>query len=144
MRILDSDHCVALLRGYLDLRGRVSPDEDLAVTAITVGELVHGVYRSSRAEENLARLVVLLAAVTVLPYDEGAARRFGHVKAELEHAGKGLGDLDLQIASIAMEHDVPLVTHNQGHFKRVPGLKVEDWLEDKVGRRSHRASSRRP
>jgi predicted nucleic acid-binding protein len=36
--------------------------------------------------------------------------------------------LDLQIASIAMEHDAPLATHNQRHFKRVPGLVVEDWL----------------
>ena len=129
VRIVDSDHCVALLRGRLDLRGRISPTDDLAVTAISVGELMHGVHKSSRVEENLARLGVLLAAVIVLPYEEGAARRFGRAKAELERAGEGLGDLDLQIASIALEHDVPLVTHNRRHFKCVPGLMLEDWLE---------------
>jgi tRNA(fMet)-specific endonuclease VapC len=129
VRIIDSDHCVALLRGHLDLRGRISPDEELAVTAISVGELMHGVYKSSQVEENLARLGVLLAAVIVLPYDERAAGRFGRIKAELERAGEKLGDLDLQIASVALEHSVPLVTHNRKHFGRVPGLVIEDWLE---------------
>ena len=129
MKIMDSDHCVALLRGRLNLQERVLPDEELAVTAISVGELVHGVYKSSQVDENMARLSVLLAAVIVLPYDERAAAHFGRVKAQLEFAGDRLGDLDLQIASIALERGVPLVTHNRKHFERVPGLGIEDWLE---------------
>jgi tRNA(fMet)-specific endonuclease VapC len=129
MKIVDSDHWVALLRSRLDLRERVAPAEDLAMTAISVGELAHGACKSGRATENLARLDVLLAAVTVLPYDEAAARRFGLLKAELERAGTQLSDLDLQIASIALHYDAPLVTHNRRHFERVPGLVVEDWLE---------------
>ena len=129
MRILDSDHCVALLRGSLDLRGRVSPTEELAVTAISVGELAHGVFRSRRVDENMARLDALLAAVVVLAYDERAGRHLGRAKVESERAGSPLSDLDLQIASIALEHNVPLVTHNRQHFERVPGLVVEDWLE---------------
>jgi tRNA(fMet)-specific endonuclease VapC len=129
VRVLDSDHWVALLRGRLDVYHQVSPDEPLAITAISAGELVHGAAKSARAADNLARLDVLLAAVTVLPYDEGAARRFGLLKAELEQAGASLSDLDLQIASIALQHALPLVTHNRRHFARVPGLVVEDWLE---------------
>lgn len=129
MRIMDSDHCVALLRGRLDLRERVSPEEQLAVTAVSVGELVHGVYKSPQVDENLARLGVLLSAVIVLPYDDRAAARFGRTKAALELAGARLGDLDLQIASIALETGAPLVTHNRRHFGRVPGLVTEDWLE---------------
>jgi tRNA(fMet)-specific endonuclease VapC len=129
MKVLDSDHCVALLRGHLDLRERVAPAEELGVTAVSVGELTHGAFKSSRVTENLARLDVLLAAVTILPYDEQAARRFGHIKADLERAGKRLSDLDLQIAATALQHDVPLVTHNRRHFDRVPGLVIEDWLE---------------
>jgi predicted nucleic acid-binding protein len=49
MKILDSDHYVAILRGQLDLSGRVASDEKLAITAISVGELVHGAAKSQRA-----------------------------------------------------------------------------------------------
>jgi tRNA(fMet)-specific endonuclease VapC len=132
MKILDSDHCVAILRGQFDLAGRVAPDEELAVTTISVGELVHGAAKSQLSADNLARLDVLLAALTVLPYDEWSARRFGQLKAQLERAGEVISDLDLQIASIALEHDAPLVTHNQKHFTRLTrlaGLVLEDWLE---------------
>ena len=128
MKILDSDHCVALLRGDLTLRGRVAPTEELAVTAVSVGELVHGVHKSARPSQNLARLDVLLASLTVLPYDEAAAHQFGLLKASLERDGMQLSDPDLQIASIATQHHAPLVTHNQQHFERVPDLILEDWL----------------
>jgi tRNA(fMet)-specific endonuclease VapC len=128
MKILDSDHCIALLRGHLDLRGRVAPTETLTVTAISVGELVHGVYKSTQIDENLARLGVLLAAVRVLPYDQAAARYFGRTKAELERMGQKLSDIDLQIASIALAQGIPLITHNRRHFERIADLAIEDWL----------------
>jgi tRNA(fMet)-specific endonuclease VapC len=131
VKILDSDHCVAILRAQLDLRGHVAPDEELATTAISAGELVHGATRSQRAADNLARLDVLLAALTVLPYDEWSARRFGQLKAQLEQAGEIIRDLDLQIASIATDHKATLVTHNAKHFSRLTdlaGLTLEDWL----------------
>jgi tRNA(fMet)-specific endonuclease VapC len=131
MKILDSDHCVAILRAQLDLTGRVSPDEELGITSISVGELVHGATKSQRAADNLARLDVLLAALTILPYDEWSARRFGQLKARLEQDGEIVSDLDLQIASIALDQEAPLITHNQKHFYRLKdlaGLILEDWL----------------
>ena len=131
MKVLDSDHCVAILRAKLDLVGHATTDEELAITAISVGELVHGAAKSQRTNENLARLDVLFAALTVLPYDEWSARRFGQLKARLEQAGEAVSDLDLQIASVALEHGAILVTHNQKHFARlanIAGLAIEDWL----------------
>ena len=131
MKILDSDYCVAILRARLDLSGRLSPDEDLAITAISIGELVHGAAKLQRAADNLARLVVLLSALVVLPYAEPAARRFGLLKAQLEQLGEPISDLDLQIASIALENDATLVTHNQKHFSRLvafANLSLTDWL----------------
>ena len=128
MKILDSDHCVAILRGELNLRGRVPADETLALTSISVAELMHGAYRSVRVEENIARLEVLLAAVVILPFEEYAARRFGLLKADLERQGSPLADLDLQIASIALENDLPFVTHNQRHFSKIKELQLLDWI----------------
>lgn len=128
MIVLDSDHCIELLRGRLDVRGRVAADEVLAVTSITVGELVHGARRSAQPERNLARVEVLLAAVEVLPFGEMAARRFGLLKADLERSGSRLADLDLQIAAICLEADVTLATHNVRHFGRIDGLTIVDWL----------------
>lgn len=133
MKILDSDHCIAILRGRLDLTRRVAHGEELATTTVSVGALVHGAAKSQRAAENLTRLDVLLAALTILPYDEWSAHRFGALKAELERAGEVIGDLDLQIASIALEQNATLVTHNKRHFSRVvelAGLEIDDWLVD--------------
>ncbi|MEW5960596.1 MAG: PIN domain-containing protein [Chloroflexota bacterium] len=128
VKILDSDHCIALLRGQLRLTDWVSPLEELAITTISVGELIHGAYKSAQSARNLARVDVLLATVTVLPFDQAAARRFGLLKASLEQAGHRLSDLDLQIAGIALDHNAPLATHNQHHFERIAGLVIEDWL----------------
>jgi tRNA(fMet)-specific endonuclease VapC len=129
MNLLDTDHCIAILRKKLDLRERVSPDEELATTAISVAELTHGANRSTHKEDNLARLEVLLSALIILPFDEAAARRFGALKAELENRGEPLDNLDLQIASIALENNIPLVTNNTRHFNRLNGLKLVNWLE---------------
>ncbi len=128
MKILDSDHCIAILRGTLDLGGKTSPDEELSVTTISVGELTHGAHKSNHPAENLARLDVLLVSLAILPYDEFAARRFGALKAQLQAQGEMLADLDLQIASIALENNATLFTHNQRHFVRIPNLNLNDWL----------------
>jgi tRNA(fMet)-specific endonuclease VapC len=92
---------------------------------------VHGAIKSQRAAGNLARLDVLLAALTIVPYEEWSARRFGEIKAQLEQAGEIISDLDLQIASIALEQNAVLITHKQKHFSRLTnmaGLTLEDWL----------------
>lgn len=128
LKILDSDHCIAILRGQLDLRQRVQPNDILAVTTISVGELTHGAYKSFNPAQSMARVDVLLATMSILPFDNQAARRFGWLKAYLEKAGMKLPTADLQIATIALVQDAPLATHNQKHFKRVPGLSLEDWM----------------
>lgn len=129
MKILDTDHCIEILRGKLNVEKKIKPGQELAIASISVAELTHGAHRSSRPEANLASLDVFLAALTVLPFDEFSARRFGALKADMERAGTPMDNLDLQIASIVMEHNAVLVTHNRRHFQRLPDLKLEDWLD---------------
>jgi tRNA(fMet)-specific endonuclease VapC len=127
--ILDTDHCIAILRGKLDVSEHIEPTASLYVTAITVSELTYGAYKSDRASAHLAQVDLLLAAVTILPFDEQPARRCGQIKDGLRRTGNPLAEPDLQIASIALHHALPLVSHNQHHFARVPGLKLLDWIE---------------
>jgi tRNA(fMet)-specific endonuclease VapC len=131
VKILDTDHCVAVLRGRLDLRGYVQPDETLAITTISVAELSYGAHKSARPQDNLTRLEAFLAGLLMLPFDEASARRYGYLRAALEKVGQVISDLDLQIASIALEAGAPLLTHNRQHFERleqVAELRLEDWL----------------
>jgi len=128
MKLLDTDHCIAILRGQLDINAHVPPQEELGTTAISVAELTHGAHRSLHKEDNLAKLEVLLSVLVILPFDEAAGRKFGELKAELEARGEPLDQFDLQIASIAIENDCELLTNNNRHFSRIGSLQLENWL----------------
>jgi len=126
--ILDTDHCVAVLRGKLDVGRYITPVTAVFTTAITVSELIYGAFKSDRPRENLEQVDLLLEGVTVLPFDTAAARRCGELKERLRRAGLPIAEPDLQIASIALRHMLPLATHNTSHFDRVPGLTLVDWI----------------
>ncbi|OQA41490.1 MAG: tRNA(fMet)-specific endonuclease VapC [Chloroflexi bacterium ADurb.Bin325] len=126
--VLDTDHCVAVLRGRLDVNRFVEPGAMLYITAITVSELIYGAHKSDRPEVHMAAIDELLAAVVVLPFDTSAARQTGQLKDGLRRAGLLPGEADLQIAGIVLSYGHTLVTHNRRHFERVPGLELVDWL----------------
>ena len=126
--ILDTDHCIEVLRGRLDIDQHISPGTQLYVTAITVGELVFGACKSNRPEYHLAQVRRLLESVIVLPYDRESGHRYGHLKDTLRRAGQPLAEPDLQIASIALSRALPFATHNTRHFARVDELGLVDWL----------------
>lgn len=110
------------------------PREDQFTSAVTVGELYKGAYRSRQVERHLTNIEErILPAVTTLPYDVATARVFGRIRAELERAGTILPDADLQIAAIALHHDLELVTGNVRHFERIAGLRLERVLAEARG-----------
>ena len=126
--ILDTDHCIAILRGKLDVSKHIAPMADLYVTAITVSELVYGAHKSDRVSAHLAQVDLLLRSVIILPFNEQPARRCGEIKETLRRMGSPIAEPDLQIASISIDHALPLASHNQRYFARVPGLKLVDWM----------------
>jgi tRNA(fMet)-specific endonuclease VapC len=65
-----------------------------------------------------------------LPFDDIAALTAGRIRAQLANLGTPIGLNDLLIASIALTHNLTLVTHNTGEFVRVKGLQIEDWEEE--------------
>ena len=116
--------------GYLRWLAGV-PREEQYTSAVVVGELYQGAFRSSavaRHLENIEKRV--LPSVTVLSYDTAAARVYGEIRALLEDAGRPLADADLQIAATALVHDMELVTGNVKHFRRVPQLRMSGAMTE--------------
>jgi predicted nucleic acid-binding protein len=110
---------------------RTVPRADQFTSAVVIGELYKGAFRSAHTARHLENIEGrVLPAMTVLPYDVGTARVFGQVQAQLETEGQVLADADLQIAATALHHDLEIVTGNQRHFRRVPGLKISTVLAD--------------
>lgn len=131
--LFDTDAISELLRPrplqpYLDWLKTI-PREDQFTSAVTVGELFKGAYRSSAREHHLKNIEDrVLPAVTALPFDVSVARVFGKVRAHLEQTGNILPDADLQIAATALYHDLELVTGNVRHFERIPDLRINRIL----------------
>ena len=80
-------------------------------------------------EENLKNIDNFLRKLRVLPLDEEATHRFGKIKVGLRRSGQIIEDFDILIASITLSQGAILVTNNVEHFKRIPGLSYENWLE---------------
>ena len=99
----------------------------MAISAVTFGELIYGAERSSQPERNLNDIEGMVARLEVLPFDELAAAHFGQLRAELARAGTPIGPYDQMIAGHARAAGLVLVTNNVDEFKRVPGLRIENW-----------------
>jgi len=69
----------------------------------------------------------------ILPYDEIAASIYGDIRFQLEKHGEPIGALDLLIAAHALSRNLVLVTISEKEFKRVKGLKVENWVKGEWG-----------
>ena len=107
------------------------PPEHQFTSSITLGELLYGAHwLREYAPLLLDRLDRTVPPnLPVLPFDGAAARRYGEVRAELEHRGKPLADAVLRIGAIALVLGLTVVTGNVRHFQRIPNLVIENWLE---------------
>ena len=135
MYLLDTDILTNLMKrapaSALVARLARVPPEDQVTSSVTLGELLYGGHRSSRTAALLERIEeTLLPELPILPFDAAAARRYGVFRAELERRGTPIGDADTRVASIALSRGLTVVTGNERHFRRVPGLEIENWLKD--------------
>ena len=100
----------------------------MAISSITLAELLHGAEKSSRVSENLAAIEDFCSRLAVLPYGPKAAQHYGAIRAALEKLGQPIGVNDMHIAAHARSEGLVLVTNNMGEFARVPALEAENWL----------------
>jgi tRNA(fMet)-specific endonuclease VapC len=100
----------------------------MAISSVTLAELMHGAEKSSRVSENLAAIEDFCSRLDVLPYGPKAAQHYGAIRAALEKLGQPIGVNDMHIAAHARSEGLVLVTNNMGEFARVPALEAENWV----------------
>jgi len=133
--LFDTDAISELLRrrpasAYIKWLLKV-PREEQFTSAVVIGELYKGAYRSQARERHLANIENrILPSVTILPYDLGCAKVFGEVRGYLEEIGTILPDADIQIAATAIYHGLELITGNLRHFQRIKNLKTNTILSE--------------
>ncbi|MEJ1958339.1 MAG: type II toxin-antitoxin system VapC family toxin [Nitrosomonadales bacterium] len=101
----------------------------MAISTITLAELMHGSEKSSRPAENLAAVEDFCSRLEVLPYTHKAAQHYGSIRTALEKIGQPIGINDLHIAAHARSEGLVLVTNNTKKFTKVPALQFENWIE---------------
>ncbi len=129
MYLLDTDTVIYALKGDQAVKRNLRKhlNDMIKISVITLMELYYGAYKSQQIIANLARIKTLEENMEVIPLGKESTEIFGLNKANLERTGTPLDDFDLIIASTAMTHNLTLVTNNIKHFKRIEGLKLENW-----------------
>lgn len=128
--LLDTNMCIYIVKqkpATVVERFNMYTVGDIAVSSITVAELMYGAQKSQQPERNLAALEQFLLPLVIAEFDSNAAYIYGEIRAVLEQQGTPIGALDLLIAAHARSLGVTLVTNNMREFERVPGMKIENW-----------------
>jgi tRNA(fMet)-specific endonuclease VapC len=102
----------------------------MAISSITLAELMHGAEKSQRVSENLSAIEDFSSRLQVLAYGTKAAQHYGAIRAALERLGQSIGVNDLHLAGHARSEGLVLVTNNVAEFERVPALELENWVAD--------------
>jgi tRNA(fMet)-specific endonuclease VapC len=127
--MLDTDICIYAMKQKPEkviAALRRNEAKGICLSSVTVAELWFGVNKSGSRKNELA-LEQFLSTFELLPFDQRVAKVYGGVREKLESMGKPIGPLDTQIAAHALTLNLTLVTNNVNEFKRVEGLKLENW-----------------
>jgi len=131
---LDTDIVIEALRGnqrVVDRMNRLGPGTQVSITGLTIYELYKGV-AVIQDEDREKEVEEFISRAGILDLDLKAERKAGEIYADLRRKGKLISDADILIAAIAVTNDSILVTNNTEHFRRIEGLKFENWLEEKL------------
>ncbi len=127
--LLDTDICSFHMKKPAGLAHRFFQYAGgLAISSITLAELYAGAYRLSDPNKLLSKIDDLLQDVGLVAFDAEAAERYGNVYGTLVKQGRTPPVIDTMNASLALLHNLTLVTHNTQDYQHVPELRLEDWL----------------
>ena len=129
--LLDTDTCIYLRQrrpeNVIRHFGRLRPGEAV-ISVVTYGELFYGIEKHVLSSASFDRLAELNTLLPVLPLTLETAKAYGSIRVDLERSGRLIGGNDLWIAAHARAEGLTLVTNNQKEFRRVKGLKLQNWV----------------
>ena len=131
IRLLDTNICIYFLNERSEKLVRhfqAMRPSDIKLPAITVAELYYGAEKSKAKAKNRRKVDVFVRPFEIIAFDEEACRVYEKVRSRVEALGLPVGPMDLLIASIGLAHDYVVVTNNTKEYKRIKGLKTENWL----------------
>ena len=120
---IDTNIAIKLLNGNEAIDNFLSEYSEICLPVIVVGELIFGAMNSKHAEENLARHKKLIQKVTIWEISETTANTYAKTRLVLKQKGKPIPENDLWIASLCIEHKLPLIS-DDGHFEEVEHLTL--------------------
>ena len=133
MYLLDTNICIYVLKNsYPALTEKIFSYNPslIAMSSVTVFELEYGAAKSNWGERTRQRLCQFIAPFTILPFDNDDAVTAGRIRGLLEKQGNTIGPYDYQIAAQGISKGLTVITHNTREFERVPGIILEDWVEE--------------
>ncbi len=129
MILLDTDICIEILRKNKKvIENRINTDDDVSISFMTVAELFYGAENSNYRDENFSLVEEFILTVPVIETDIDIMKRFAIIKSDLKRRNEIIADADILIAATTLEKCSKLVTGNTGHFERINGLVLENWI----------------
>jgi len=130
--LLDTNICSAIINDHPQAVARFYPIfSQCCLSTIVMAELYKSAYCSQKVEANLRNIHNFMELIlTIVQFDKDAAIEFAKIQGELKVIGRPTEDIDALIAAVARSRGDILVTHNTRDFINIPGLQLEDWLEE--------------
>lgn len=129
--MLDTNICIYIIKQRPESvleRFAPHPVGDIGISVITLAELEYGASKSGNPARNREALEQFVSPLEVAAFDQPATVTYGKIRTVLEKKGRPIGPMDMLIAAHALSLEARLVTNNAKEFKRVPGLRVENWM----------------
>jgi tRNA(fMet)-specific endonuclease VapC len=127
--VLDTNTLIYFFKGLGRVKNRLlsTPPSEIGVPAIVLFEMELGIAKSLSPRKRISQLKDFTSLVYIVPFGPAEAKTAAQIRARLEKKGIPIGPYDVLIAACAKANDLILVTHNLKEFKRIEGLRLEDW-----------------
>jgi tRNA(fMet)-specific endonuclease VapC len=131
MYLIDTDILIYNLKNHEQVRENFRQNASFpkAISVISYGELYFGAIKSKYSAKNLANVKRIGELFKLIDIHKEIIEVYGELKSQQQLSGLSIADFDLLIAATALFKNYILVTNNERHFQRVPGLKVDNWTK---------------